>query len=71
MTIREYEGSTIYYLEDSWQLAFPARRPGSSLPESLIHRMRDKAIAAEMVCEVPAPLSGGPDTQKKIPEEGK
>ncbi len=71
MTIREYEGSAIYYVEDFRQLAFPVRSTGSSLPESLIHRMRDKAFSAERVHEIPSPPIGEPGQPKPLPKENK
>ena len=70
MTTHEYEGSMIYYVEDFGQLAFPLRRTGSSLPESLIHRMRDKAFSAEKTYEVPAlPTALGYPQQRESEEQ--
>jgi hypothetical protein len=68
MTTREYEGSAVYYVVDLGQLAFPLRRTGSSVPESLIHRMRDKAFGAEMVYEVPPPPAADPRQMNPVSE---
>ena len=68
MTTHEYEGATVYYVEEFTQLAFPLSRSGSSLPSSLIHRMRDKAIIVETTYEPPVPVI--PDGSIEPPAKG-
>ena len=51
MKMREYDGCTIYYVQGFSHVAFPLSRTGSSLPSSLIHCIRDKAILVETIYE--------------------
>lgn len=69
MTTHEYEGATVYYVEEFTQLAFPLSRSGSSLPSSLIHRMRDKAMVVQTIYEPPTPVI--PANLNEQPAQGK
>jgi hypothetical protein len=51
MKMREYDGCKIYYVQGFSQASFPLARSGSSLPSSLIHCIRDKAILVETTYE--------------------